>query len=121
MWPNWPTNVTPPTPPPKRRPTLARIADAVDRPLYRGAAETAHAWASLAVRAARAWPPTPPRPPPRTSAPLDYPVLTARAELALGLALEGRDPARRSAGWETPPNGSTSPARRGAATGSWPG
>jgi DNA-binding NarL/FixJ family response regulator len=70
---------------------LETIAAPVDRPLYWGMAELGRAWASLASTR------------PSTAADaaqaalkhlalVDFPMLTARAELALGLAREGRDP-----------------------------
>jgi DNA-binding CsgD family transcriptional regulator len=70
---------------------LESIVAHIDRPLYSGVAETARAWAALATTR------------PSTAAEaaeaalehlshVDFPMLTARAELALGLAREGRDP-----------------------------
>lgn len=71
---------------------LEAIATAIDRPLFTGVAATARAWSALtadrpsaaadaAETAAQAL------------AGLPYPALIARAELVLGLAREGRDPA----------------------------
>jgi DNA-binding CsgD family transcriptional regulator len=72
--------------------SLEAIATAIDRPLYTGVAATARAWAALtadrpsaAADAAEAAA--------QAVAGLPYPAVVARAELALGLAREGRDPA----------------------------